>query len=261
MEFLIVFSIIYFSIALHELGHLFALKLTKVKALKYTVGIGVRILQLYHRGVVYTFNLIPLGGVVVPVDEDYYKASVIKRIVIALAGVCVNLMLILIGLLIYVKGDLLLASHIIKNIILLLRKDFSYEQIHDPINRFGVVFFQGVNSVNLNFIEYLIVINIVLFIINLLPIPPLDGSKVIIEPARKFFSLLGVKDKTINEVLTIMTIFGLITLFIPAILDMILKKIREINIIKLLCFIVIVISSALIVLEYKIMYLSKRVEK
>lgn len=261
MEFLIVFLIIYFSIALHELGHLFALRLTKVRALKYTVGIGVRILQLYHRGVVYTFNLIPLGGVVVPVDEDYHKVSVIKRIVIALAGVCVNLILILIGLLIYVKGDLPLASRIANNIVLLLRTDFSYEQIQDPINRFGVVFFQRGNSVNLNFIQFLIIINIVLFIINLLPIPPLDGSKVIIEPARKFFSLLGAKDKTINEVLTVITIFGLITLFVPAILDMFLKKIREVNIIKLFCFIVIVVSLALIVLEYKIMYLSKRIEK
>ncbi|GIM27423.1 hypothetical protein CPJCM30710_00890 [Clostridium polyendosporum] len=261
MEFLIVFFVIYFSIAFHELGHLFALRLTKVRALKYTVGIGTRILQLHQKGIVYTFNLFPLGGVVIPVEDDYYKVSVTKRIVIALAGVCVNLTLILVGLLIYVKGDLTLVSHIVKDIVLLLRKDFSYEQIHDPINRFGIVFFQEVDSVNLNFIQYLIIINVVLFVINLLPIPPLDGSKIIIEPAREFFTLLGAKDKTINEILTIITIFGLITLFVPAILDMFLKKIREINIVELLCFIVIVISSALIVLEYKIMYLSKHIGK
>ncbi len=97
---LILFGVL---IAIHELGHFIACRLSKVKVEKFSIGFGPELFKIQGKETLYTISLLPLGGFVKPAGEqiseveggkpqpgDYLAAPVSSRIFIVCAGVLMN---------------------------------------------------------------------------------------------------------------------------------------------------------------------------
>jgi regulator of sigma E protease len=87
-------------ILIHEAGHFFAAKLSRVKVLEFGLGFPPRIISWVRRGTKYSVNSIFLGGFVKLFGEEgergrgsFSSATLSKRFVIVLAGVAMNLLL------------------------------------------------------------------------------------------------------------------------------------------------------------------------
>lgn len=59
-----------FLILIHELGHYFAMRYCGVPILKFSVGIGPKVLGFNWRGTRFQLSLLPLGGYVVPTSKS-----------------------------------------------------------------------------------------------------------------------------------------------------------------------------------------------
>ena len=185
-----------FLIIIHEGGHFLVAKLCKVKVNEFAIGFGPILLQKQGKETKYVLRLIPLGGFVNMEGEEerseeegsFSKASIPKRIAIVLAGGLVN---IIFGLLAYF---IIIASYTdIANAIEAL-KFFGISMI-DSLKMLvnGTAFREeqltGIVGISemvvetkgiVNYIYLIAVISVSLGVTNLLPIPPLDGGKVVL---------------------------------------------------------------------------------
>ena len=197
-----------FLILIHEGGHFLVAKLCKVKVKEFAIGFGKVIWQKQGKETKYSLRLIPLGGFCSMEGEDeesdaedsFSKASVWKRMAIVLAGAIVN---ILFGILVYfilistvgiqfqnpAKDTILnrlyygaiytgeFIGAIFESVKMLFSGGFSTNQMVGIVGISEVV----VNTTGLlNYLQLLSVVSISLGITNLLPIPALDGGKIII---------------------------------------------------------------------------------
>lgn len=93
-------------IAIHELGHFIACRLTGVKVEKFSIGFGPVVFSRKINETEYALSLLPLGGFVKPAGEsfsetgpegpkkgDYLAAPLLSRIIIVTAGVFMNYVL------------------------------------------------------------------------------------------------------------------------------------------------------------------------
>lgn len=197
-----------FLIFIHEGGHFLVAKLCKVKVNEFAIGFGKTIWQKQGKETKYALRMIPLGGFVSMEGEveesdlegSFSKASVWKRIAIVLAGATVN---ILFGIIVYfilistvglqfanpnedtflnriyygskATGDFILM--LFESIKILFTGGLSADQM------VGIVGISEVVVTTAGFVHYiylLAVISISLGITNLLPIPALDGGKILI---------------------------------------------------------------------------------
>ena len=197
-----------FLVIIHEGGHFLVAKLCKVKVNEFSIGFGKAILKKQKGETQYTLRLIPLGGYVKMEGEDeesdnersFSKASIGKRLLIVLAGATVN---ILFGLIIYfilvstvgiqfqdpardtflnriyyggkATGGLILALG--AGIKSLFTSGLQMDQMVGIVGISDIIV--QTNGI-INYLNLLAVISISLGITNLLPIPALDGGKIII---------------------------------------------------------------------------------
>ena len=193
-----------FLIFIHEGGHFIVAKLCKVKVNEFAIGFGPSIWKKQGKETKYALRLIPLGGFVSMEGEDeesenehsFSKASIPKRIMIVAAGACVN---IIFGLLTY----FLLFAIVYKNIPLafnatggfitsigeslkmLFTGNVGIKDLAGPVGISEVV---TQTTTLVNYIYIISLISVSLGVTNLLPIPALDGGKIlilIIEAIRK----------------------------------------------------------------------------
>ena len=197
-----------FLIFIHEGGHFLVAKLSKVKVKEFAIGFGKVIWQKQGKETKYTLRMIPLGGFCNMEGEDeesneqgsFSKASVGKRMAIVLAGATVN---IVFGILVY---------FILMSTVGLQFADPSKDTIFNRIYYGGkatgsflltmvdslktlftgglatdqMVGIVGISEVVVqtsglaNYIYLLAVISVSLGVTNLLPIPALDGGKIVI---------------------------------------------------------------------------------
>ncbi len=100
---LIVFGIL---IIVHEFGHFFACRLSKVRVEKFSIGFGPELFYWQSGETRFSISLFPLGGFVSPAGEeaskvgpegpkpgDFLAASVGSRIFIVISGVAMNYIL------------------------------------------------------------------------------------------------------------------------------------------------------------------------
>lgn len=193
-----------FLIIIHEGGHFLVAKLCKVKVNEFAIGFGPILLQKQGKETKYVLRLIPLGGFVNMEGEEehsdkegsFSKASIPRRIAIVLAGGMVN---IIFGILVYF---IIIASYTnIANAIEAL-KLFGISMLESLKMLFNGTAFKeeqlmgivGISEIVvetkgiINYIYLIAVISVSLGVTNLLPIPPLDGGKIlllIIEAIRK----------------------------------------------------------------------------
>ena len=197
-----------FLILIHEGGHFLVAKLCKVKVKEFAIGFGKVIWQKQGRETKYSLRLIPLGGFCSMEGEDeesdaedsFSKASVWKRMAIVLAGATVN---ILFGLIVYfvlvstvgiqfvdpardtiinriyygsrATGEFILT--VFNSIKMLFTGGIATDQMVGIVGISEVVV---QTSGIVNYLNLLAVISVSLGVTNLLPIPALDGGKIII---------------------------------------------------------------------------------
>ena len=185
-----------FLIFIHEGGHFLIAKLCKVKVNEFAIGFGPTIWKKEGKETKYALRLIPLGGFVSMEGEDeesenersFSKASIPKRISIVAAGAIVN---ILFGLIVYfilvavVYKNLFIAfqatggmiSSIFESLKMLFTGNIGIKDLSGPIGISNVVS----NTTTLsNYIYIISVISVSLGVTNLLPIPALDGGKILL---------------------------------------------------------------------------------
>ena len=197
-----------FLIIIHEGGHFLVARLCKVKVNEFAIGFGKTIWQKQGKETKYALRLIPLGGFVSMEGEDeesdeqgsFSKASIGKRMAIVLAGATVN---ILFGILVYfilmstvglqfvdptkdtffnriyyggqATGNFLLT--ILESIKVLFTGGLATDQMVGIVGISEVV---ATTSGLANYIYLLALITVSLGVTNLLPIPALDGGKMVI---------------------------------------------------------------------------------
>ena len=197
-----------FLIIIHEGGHFLVARLCKVKVNEFAIGFGKTLLQKQGKETKYTLRIIPLGGFCNMEGEaeeseaegSFSKASVSRRIAIVVAGAAVN---ILFGILvyfilisavgiqfadpakdtilnrIYYGGGATLAfiGTIFEGIKTLFTGGLVTDQMVGIVGISEVVV--QTNGI-INYLHLLAVISISLGVTNLLPIPALDGGKILI---------------------------------------------------------------------------------
>lgn len=185
-----------FLIFIHEGGHFLIAKLCKVKVNEFAIGFGPTIWKKQTKETKYALRLIPLGGFVSMEgeeelsDEDgsFSKASIPKRIAIVAAGAVVN---IIFGLIVY----FVLVAIVYKNVGLAFQATGGFiASLGESIKMLftgkvgvndlsGPVGISGIVAQTTNLVNYLYILSVIsvsLGITNLLPIPALDGGKILI---------------------------------------------------------------------------------
>ena len=197
-----------FLVLIHEGGHFLVAKMCKVKVNEFAIGFGKILLQKQGKGTKYSLRLIPLGGFCSMEGEDeesddpgsFSKASVWKRMVIVLAGATVN---IVFGILVYfilvstvgiqfvdpakdnianriyygAQGTGEFIKAVADSIKTLFSGGLKTNQMVGIVGISEVVV--KTNGI-INYLNLLAVISVSLGVTNLLPIPALDGGKILI---------------------------------------------------------------------------------
>ena len=197
-----------FLILIHEGGHFCVAKLCKVKVNEFAIGFGKIIWQKQGKETKYSIRLIPLGGFCSMEGEteesedegSFSKANVWKRMAIVVAGATVN---ILFGILVYfilvstvgiqfvdpAKDTFLnriyygaigtgeFITTIFDSIKTLITGGIQTDQMVGIVGISEVVV--QTNGI-INYLHLLAVISVSLGVTNLLPIPALDGGKILI---------------------------------------------------------------------------------
>jgi len=173
MVFIILLIIIIFSIAMHELGHLFMALLCRMKVEAFSLGFGRILLKKKIKDIEFRLSLIPLGGYCklygeTKKDKDgFLNQRYSKKFLVLIAGVTVNFIIACIcyyfnykDILFGIKFDLLLYK-------LAFLKDIQHQIIILTFNDSNIILTQ------------LSLINLGCAIFNLLPIPSLDGGHIV----------------------------------------------------------------------------------
>ncbi len=194
MSYLFVFCAISILILLHEAGHFIAAKWVGVPIARFSIGLGRRLWGFSHNSTEYQLSLIPCGGYVLPAiadEEAFFLLPLTKRVLFALGGPAANILgsvlcLSLINIsqygisldaaLIHPLGETWqLAGQICAAVPVLFS---SPDQLSGIV---GIVAMGGkhVGMSMSHLLQFCAVLNVNLAIFNLLPIPPLDGGKIV----------------------------------------------------------------------------------
>ena len=193
-----------FLIFIHEGGHFIMAKLCKVTVNEFAIGFGPKILQKQGKETKYTLRLIPLGGYVNMEGEEeasdkegsFSKASIPKRLAIVFAGPIVNILFAIIVYFILAiiygmtsTGNIEISMQFafertgaflgstFEGLVQLFTGHVGLDQMMGPV---GISEIVSQTSGIFEFINMMAIISLSLGITNLLPIPALDGGKIII---------------------------------------------------------------------------------
>lgn len=183
-------------ILVHEAGHFLAARLVRVPVLRFSIGFGPKIIAWRRGTTEYRVSVIPLGGYVVPdiaKVEDYLSIALWRRWAISLGGPLANLLL---TVLLFAALNTAVAGFSARNILLApwLELVGLLGQMGDGLAALfshpgnvssvvGVVAFggQSVHGGLVSALSFFILISANLAIVNMLPLPPLDGGKMVVD--------------------------------------------------------------------------------
>lgn len=182
---------------IHEGGHFIVAKLCKVRVNEFALGFGKTIISKKIGETVYALRLIPLGGFVRMEGEEepseekgsFSKAKIWQKILIVAAGGVVNiifaiLIVFFIVILYYqypLKESLQITGNfaysIIESLKMLFTGNVTVNELMGPVGISSIIV-QTTEVVN--YIYLIAAVSLSLGVTNLLPVPPLDGGKIVI---------------------------------------------------------------------------------
>src|SRR5687768_6392012 len=200
MSYLLIFCTVSLLIILHELGHFLAAKRMGIPIARFSVGLGPKVWGFKMGETEYWLSLIPCGGYVMPAlkdEEAFYKIPLKSRILFALGGpaanilgafLCLSLMnMVKLGFsvnsVIYLPLEQIgeMAMQIGAAIPLLFSQPENLSGIVGIVAAGGA--YAGLSFVK--FLQFSVLLNVNLAVLNLLPILPLDGGKIVMGLLRK----------------------------------------------------------------------------
>jgi membrane-associated protease RseP (regulator of RpoE activity) len=209
-----------FIICMHEFGHYAFGKKYGLKIEAFTIGIGNTIFQTKLKETTFTFKLVPFLGFVKPADkQQFISLNGRQRILFFSGGLFINFILYILGVIMVAvgKGHSVLfgfkaAFTLLFKLILSIVDSFNLEIIYSPNASIegqvqAMLEMSGFFS---NFWIGFASINLLLFLINLLPIAPLDGGHIFKELMEKTLKLLRIPKKVITIFTSAFIILGLL---------------------------------------------------
>jgi regulator of sigma E protease len=204
MSHLLIFCTVSLLIILHELGHFLAAKRLGIPIARFSVGLGPKVWGFKMGETEYWLSLIPCGGYVMPAlnDEAFDKIPLKSRILFSLGGPAANILgaFLCLSLMNIVK-----LGFSVNSVIYLPLEQISQMAMQigtaipllfsQPENLSGIVGIVaaggahvGLSSVKL--LQFSVLLNVNLAVLNLLPILPLDGGKIVMGLLRKIYQPL-----------------------------------------------------------------------
>lgn len=182
---------------IHEGGHFIVAKLCKVKVNEFAIGFGKVLWKRKMGETEYALRLIPLGGFVrlegeetpSEVEGSFSQAKIWKKILIVAAGGLVNIIFAILVffllVIIYYKYSLKNAMELVGqfaySIVETLKVLFSGKtSIDDLMGPIGISTVIVQTTAIADYIYLISAVSLSLGVTNLLPIPPLDGGKIVI---------------------------------------------------------------------------------
>lgn len=204
MSIIVAILILNLLIAVHELGHFLAAKVCGVGVDEFSLGMGPKIISKEYKGTIYSVRWILIGGFVKLNEDDYPKALWWKQLIIILAGVLFNFLSAFFAVSLYLCvsksvslgfSDTIVVGfnvtlNMIKEIFAILVNMFKTVDTSGFAGPVGIV--DAVSTyVETGFIyaiEIFAVLNINLFVMNLVPISMLDGGQAVLILIKRIFN-------------------------------------------------------------------------
>ncbi len=202
MSYLLVIALIGLLVLIHELGHLVGARLVGIPVARFSVGLGPSLWAVRIGGTEYRLSAIPFGGYVMPAVETMdglFRISAWKRAVFFASGPLANLLLpipLFATLSILQDGFSVVGVtitpieqtwHILGEVLAAFSGLWGHT--HAIVGSIGLVI-EGSNFVGLTptrAIQFAIFMSLNLAILNLLPVPILDGGRLLLLPMEHRF--------------------------------------------------------------------------
>lgn len=212
-------------IFVHESGHYIAARRKGIPVAIFSVGFGPRLWGLRKGDTDYRISMIPLGGYVMPKLkelEDLHRIPVNRRIAFSLGGPLANIVFATILLSIHnaihsgitLTNILLLPPVQTVSVIISMLVSFT-TLVTDPGNMSGVAGMATSGGSMISggigpLITFMILVNLNLAIFNLLPLPVLDGGKIMMAILEK----VSIKTRKAQIPITVASLILILILMI-----------------------------------------------
>lgn len=226
MNYLILLTLFVIAVIIHEFGHYIVAKLFRGEVYEFSIGFGPKLLQKKYGTTYYTLRALPfpIGGYV---SADIRNFTLYQKLIYAFAGIFAN----------YITAVLALApyfnigywSGVFKGIGYIPNSIYeSFYTLSEFLNFENTLgknaTFDSTISTMLTTLQssdallFFAKLNVVLVIINLIPIPPLDGFHIIWSIAQRIASKLGIPKEWIDHATKILLISGFILILAQLVL-------------------------------------------
>ena len=205
MSYLLMLVILGVLILVHETGHFVCARMAGIPVERFSIGFGPALWKFHRGGVEYRVGVVPLGGYVLLEMEDetdYLNLPLHKRLFFTLGGPLANLILavpIYAVIIIMANGFSLTNLFVapVMQVVTMIGVILSalaglFRHSGELMGLVGLVV-EGGRHVGLDTIKALsmaAMLSINLAVFNLLPLPPLDGGKMVLDTLHRIHARL-----------------------------------------------------------------------